>query len=185
MSDGLYAANVARETIEKGERGVVLVGGAHSSLEQLYPFGRGKTLTMERPRMGFMLHKTYGDQVFQILFHNQGLLNSNRISEFVERVASQRNSKPFGCDMRDSPFGMLNDSRASHFQLQPGLCVSDIAAGYIYLKPISKQNRCEWMDGYISKGMFHKHQQYYEMKTGKSLDGPKDANKAFRSYKGW
>ena len=185
MVDGLYAANIARETIEKGERGVVLVGSAHSSLDQLYPFGKDGALFREKPRMGFMLHKKYGDRVFQIVFHNQGLVNSKRISEFIERVASWRDSKPFGCNIGDSPFAMLRDDKANHFQLQPTLCLSDIAAGYIYLKPISEQKRCEWIDDYISEDLFHKYKRYYEKKTGTSLDSPEDANKAFKSYKGW
>jgi uncharacterized RDD family membrane protein YckC len=185
MVEGLYAANVARETIEIGRKGVVLVGGAHSSLDQLYPSGKGKELTGERPRMGFMLHEKYGDQVYQILFHNEGLLHSNIISEFIEQIASQQDNEPFGCDMKGSPFGKLRDSRANHFQLQPGLCVSDIAAGYIYIKPISNQKRCEWLDGYISENMFLKYKFYYETKVGRTLGSPKDADKAFRSYRGW
>jgi hypothetical protein len=185
MLEGLYAANVAQETIEKGKRGIVLVGGAHSSLYQLYPFGEGTELLGEKARMGFLLHQKYGDQVFQILFHNDGILQSNKISEFIEQVASERDNKSFGCDMKSSPFGRLRDSSAHNFRLQPGLCLSDIAAGYIYLKPIAGQKRCEWLDGYISENMFLKYKYYYERKTGRSLSSPKDVDKVFKTYKGW
>ena len=123
--------------------------------------------------------------MFQILFHNNRILQSNKISEFIEQVSSERDKRPFGCDIKGSPFGRLMDCSAHNFRLQPGLCVSDIAAGYIYLKPIAEQKRCEWLDGYISEDMYLKYKYYYERKTETSLDSPKDVDKVFGSYKGW
>lgn len=186
MADGLYAANIARETIEKGERGVVLVGFAHASINQLWPAGVGTELRAEWARTGVMLHEKYGDRVFSIRFHNEDdIMLSDAITRFIERVASERGGRSFGCDMKGSPFGVLRDSSAADFQLQTGLCLSDIAAGYIYLKPIAEQKRCEWLNGYISEDMFAENRYYYEVKTGKSLHSPEEADQAFSAYTGW
>ena len=65
------------------------------------------------------------------------------------------------------------------------MCLSDRAAGYIYLKPIAEQKRCEWVKGYISEKMFAKHKRYYEAKIGKRLNSYEEANKAFMEYTGW
>lgn len=184
MTDHLYAANVARETIEKGERGVVLVGGAHTCLRQLWPHGQGARLIQERARMGFMLHERYGDRVFQIVLHN-GLASGDTVMQFIERVASQRQDQPFGCDIAGSPFAKLRDSGSGQWPLQPGLCFSDLAAGYIFLGPTAEQQRCEWVEWYISPQMFAKHRRYYEAKLGRALNDHEEANAAFRDYTGW
>ncbi|MFC1543421.1 hypothetical protein ACFL4K_02640 [Candidatus Neomarinimicrobiota bacterium] len=65
------------------------------------------------------------------------------------------------------------------------MCLSDRAAGYIYLKPIAEQKRCEWIEGYISETMFAKYRRYYEAKIGKRLNSAEEANKAFSAYTGW
>jgi len=186
MGDGLYAANVARETVEKGERGVVLVGAAHSSTNSLW--------LGNQARMGFMLRDKYGNQVFQISFHNYPAISdeenkylpvSHRLIQFIERVAFEQKPSPFGCDIKDSPFGTLRDNNAFHFKHQPGLCLYDITEGYICLKPVAEQTRCDWLNGYISEEMFAEHKNYYEAKTGKKLNSPEETDKAFSAYEGW
>ena len=64
------------------------------------------------------------------------------------------------------------------------MCLSDRAAGYIYLKPIAEQKRCEWIEGYISETMFAKYKRYYEAKIGKRLNSAEEANKAFSACTG-
>jgi uncharacterized RDD family membrane protein YckC len=184
IAEALYAANISRETVEKGERGVVLVGAAHSRINQLYPKTDGKKLTGEWARAGFMLHHKYGDQVFQILLHNHAILPRNIIN-LIESVNSRRDHRPFGCDIESSPFANLRDSTYSHFLVRSGLRLADIATGYIFLKTTAKQTRCEWLDGYISDKMFAKHKRYYELKAERKLHSAREANLAFSTYKGW
>jgi hypothetical protein len=137
MNERLYAASIARETIEKGDRGVVLVGFAHSSINQLWPHGADDKLYAERARMGYMLHHKHGDQVSQIVFH-PALYNNKPTIRFIEKVASERQHRPFGFDVKSSPFETLRAGSTSQARLQPGLCLSNLASGYIYLKPKSE-----------------------------------------------
>ncbi len=177
--DELMARNVERETIEKKERAIVWVGAAHSYTNYRRPgfISDGKVVT-EFSRMGFLLHQKYGDDVFQILMHD-GHYESleGAIRRFIEQIAHRRQDSPVGFDVVGSPFALLRDSDAFFFRHQPGACFSDLAAGYVFLKPIEDQETCDWLEGYISEDMFVNNKPYYEAKCGRKLTSAEEANR--------
>ncbi len=132
----------------------------------------------EFSRMGFLLHQKYGDEVFQILLHD-GHYESleGAIRGFIEQIAHRRQDLPVGFDVEGSPFALLRDSDALFFRHQPGACFSDLAAGYVFLKPIENQETCDWLEGYISEDMFVKNKPYCEAKCGRKLASAEEANR--------
>lgn len=180
--DEIMARNVEKEIIEKGERGIVWVGLNHDYIN--YRQARvinGKVIS-EWSRMGFMLHHKYGDQVFHIRLHTS--YNSPMIAKLIEKIATERENVPVGFDVVGSPFALLRNSDSGYFRFRPGVCFSDVASGYVFLKPENKLKRCEWLSGYISREMFVKNKPFYEAKCGRKLRNAKEANKFIASKYG-
>lgn len=174
--DELMARNIEKEIIEKKERGLVWVGANHSFTRYRRPRVFNGKVINEWSRMGFILHQKYGDQVFQIILHNQ-ITNGPNITGFMEMIANGQQNASFGFDLTNSPFARLRDNSYESFHYQPGVCLADLAGGYIYLKPLDKLEHCQWISGYISREMFVENKPYYEAKCGRELRSAKDANK--------
>jgi uncharacterized RDD family membrane protein YckC len=174
--DEIMARNVEKQIVETGERGIVWVGVGHAYTRFRQPAVVNGKVTREWARLGFMLRQKYDDRVFKIRLHNSSW-DSGGITEFVEQIATQRDNAPFGFGVDGSPFENLRDETSRYFRALPGLCFSDIATGYVFLKPISDQSHTPWLDGYISERMFLRHKPYFEAECGRKL---KDANEANR-----
>jgi uncharacterized RDD family membrane protein YckC len=177
--DEVMARNVEKQIVEKGERAIVWVGLNHDYIN--YRQARiinGKVFS-EWGRMGFMLHQKYGDKVFHIRLHT--FFNSPKIAKLIEKIAAERENVPVGFDVVGSPFALLRNSNSGYFRFRPGVCFSDVASGYVYLKPKNKLKRCEWLSGYISREMFVKNKPFYEAECGHKLNNAKEANKGIAS----
>jgi uncharacterized RDD family membrane protein YckC len=160
--DGIYARNVEKEIIEKGEKGIVWVGASHSPTNYVF--------RQKYARMGFMLHHKYGSRVFQIRLHEPYC--GEAIAALIERTAKG----PVGFDVASSPYGPLRDDSSIYFRHQPKVCFSDMASGYIFLKAYKRLNRCDWLNGYISKDMFVRNKPFYEALCGRKLKDHREAN---------
>ena len=79
---------------------------------------------------------------------------------------------------------LLRNSDSGYFRFRPGVCFSDVASGYVFLKPENKLKRCEWLSGYISREMFVKNKPFYEAECGRKLRNAKEANKFIASKYG-
>ena len=176
--DEIMARNVEKQIVETGERGVVWVGGGHAYTRFRQSFVRDGKVVRERARMAFMLHQKYGDRVFTIRLHDS-FGDSKGITEYIEQIAAQRENTPIGFNVDGSPFESLRDEKSHYYSMFHGLRFSDIATGYIFLKPIHSQSRTPWLDGYISEKMFFSHKPYYEAECGRTLKGANEANKVY------
>jgi hypothetical protein len=177
--DEVMARNVEKEIIEKGKRGIVWVGLNHDYINYRQARIINEKVFSEWSRMGFMLHEKYGEQVFHIRLHTS--FNSPKIAKLIEKAAAERENVPVGFDVIGSPFALLRNSDSGYFRFRPGVCFSDVASGYVYLKPKRKLKRCEWLSGYISRDMFIKNKPFYEAECGHKLRNAKEANKGIAS----
>jgi hypothetical protein len=177
--DEVMARNVEKEIIEKGKRGIVWVGLNHDYINYRQARIINEKVFSEWSRMGFMLHQKYGNQVFHIRLHTS--YNSPMIAKLIERAVAERENTPVGFDVVGSPFALLRNSDSGYFRFRPGVCFSDVASGYVYLKPVNKLKRCEWLSGYISRDMFVKNKPFYEGECGHKLNNAKEANKGIAS----
>jgi uncharacterized RDD family membrane protein YckC len=167
LRDEIMAINIENELIKKELKSIVLIGTAHSNThyaQQLYIMGTNKIIC----RMGCLLHRKYGNKIFQIRLHQWFLsptfnVEGPLIGEFLERIMDKRSNTPAGFNVENSPFANLRDTNTVYFYNQPKVNFNDIASGYIYLRPNRESNKCKWMEGYISKEMFMGNKVFYEL----------------------
>lgn len=171
--DEIMARNVQKEIFEKSKRGLVLIGGNHAFVKYRQPIVIGGQIIREWSRMGFLLHHRYGEEVFQITLH--GALSAG-ISDFMEQIISAGGLGPLGFEVSGSPFENLRDDKAHPYQT--GVCFGDLTLGYVFIRPRAGLTRCQWLDGYISQGMFLKDKPYYLAEYGWSLKSASEANRA-------
>lgn len=177
--DEIMARNVEKEIIAKGERAIVWVGAAHAYTTYRRPIVIDGNVLRELTRMGFMLHQKYGDKVFLIRLHDRPI-ESIAITTFIERIIIERGGKPSGFDLMGSPFGLLRDKDSDYFRHKLEICFSDMVPGYVFLKPLDEQKRCQWVKGFITQEMFAKYKPYFEAECGHKLNGAEDANNAYQ-----
>lgn len=164
--DGHYACHVERPAFRKGKRTVVLVGEAHSILCSTRPGTH---------RMGSMLHGRYDDQVTHVVFHNEYI--HGKIQELIEECAEQRSGRGFAFEVTDSPFAALRDGSAYFYSQQPKRRFADLVSAYVVLAPAHSLERCDWMDGYVSRYMFGRNKPMYELMVGRQLVDHREANR--------
>ena len=142
-----------------------------------------------------MLHKKYGDRIFQITFHkdlrppphHEG--PEPNFDKFIEDVIQQSGKEALGFDIRESPFAHLRDRNTQYFRFQPNVCFADITDGYLYLESVDESEICTWWDGYITKEMLLKNKPYYESLISSKLDSTvrlkdaEDTNSYFRKLR--
>jgi hypothetical protein len=174
--DEIYARNIEREIIEKGEKGVVWVGVSHAPVRFRYAAVVDSKIVRELPRMGFMLHQKYGNRVCHIMLHEP--LHGPRIARVIEESVSNAGGTEVGFDVTGSPWAALRDGNDPCYRGRPGVCFGDIADGYIFLKPMKALHRCAWLPGYISPQMFVRNKPFYELFARKGLKDSAAANEA-------
>ncbi len=158
--DELMARNIEREIIEKKERGIVWVGLMHSYTHYQQPIIMKGKLVRKFNRMGLLLHRKYGDRIFQVALH-ESYFNSV-MGKFIEPLMKERGNLPVGFDVPGSPFRDLRNNDSEDYHRYANLRFADKAPGYIYLKPIGELGKCGWLDGYVSRKMFLKNKPYYK-----------------------
>jgi uncharacterized RDD family membrane protein YckC len=179
VRDAFMAAQVDKEIIEKGQRGIVWVGRNHSYTGWAGPGPAGNL-----QRMGFLLHQRHGDRVFQIRLHGMDIPMAlvdrtyegpdPMMAEFLESVMQMRENEPVGFDVAASPLAMLRDEGSFEFHFDARLGFVDVAAGYVFLAPWRDLGTCEWLEGYISPEMF-----VPRRRAGVEIHDAQDANELF------
>ena len=158
--DELMAASVERQVLALGERGIVWVGSAHSYTHYRQAMVVEGQVVRRLSRMGVLLRARHGDGVYQIALHDPYFEPVMR--EVLEPVMALGGGSPAGFDVVGSPFASLRDGRDPEYAAQPGLCLADVARGYIFLAPRDQLRKCTWLEGYISDGMFARDRPYYQ-----------------------
>jgi hypothetical protein len=76
------------------------------------------------------------------------------IIDFLERIMMKNGNRPIGFDVDNSPFANLRDRKSLYFASHKEEVFSDIAQGYIFIKPIGKLGKMIWVKGFIDKSNF-------------------------------
>jgi hypothetical protein len=171
-NDELMAKQIEEKIIKKNKKGIVWVGGSHSYLNFIQPYG-------EKGRMAYILHKKFGEKIFQILLH--GVENSELLTKFLKDVISKSNFKQIGFDVISSPFGLLRDSTSMDFRNRPLVDFGDIACGYLYLCPVDSLKNCEFIPNFVTQVTFIKEKPFFEAVVGKQLKSADDVNKYYEN----
>ncbi len=135
------------EVLEKGAKALAHMGNAHA-LTAIYA----------RPTLGRWLREKYGDRVFQIWLHQHLLSKSGRkgLTPLIEAIMEKNGSRPVGFDVAGSPFSPLREHNSPYFHPSPDLVLSDVAMGYIFLKPLGATRKIAWVRGFIDESNFER-----------------------------
>ena len=75
---------------------------------------------------------------------------------FLERVFQLNDDRPVGFDVEGTPFAKLRDGDSYYFCFQRNVTFSDIAQGYVFLKPLRQLHKVSWADGFVTDSTFEK-----------------------------
>ena len=161
--DNFMAKVLEREVLQKGEKALVQVGGNHAFTHYRQPLVKKGKVLAEAKRFGFILHRKYDDRIFDISVHkwhfSPSLVNGTAeprspLGGLLEDVFKANENKPIGFDVIDSPFAALRDSNDYFFAYQKYVIFSDVAQGYVFLKPLKELNKITWAKGFINEENF-------------------------------
>jgi hypothetical protein len=193
--DNWLAGNVEKEILDKGQKGLILIGFNHSFTHYGQPrFDKTRKEMIGRwSRMGVLLYQKYGEKVFQIGLHleyepsmimREGDKGGDPVfTSFLERIMAVHGNKPVGFDVPGSPFADLRDARSYYFYWQPKVTFADLCQGYIFLKPFKALSPCSWMKNFINDEMFKKGRTYYEYAYKRKFKNSQEVNEFFASGK--
>lgn len=168
--DSHMAKIISREILEKGEKALVQIGYMHTFPHYRLPAVKdGKLVAEASPRFGYKLHEKYGERIFQVCMHQRQFgpevyLDENYSRPIVqsdlvgllERIFELNGNRPVGFDVQGSPFGNLRDEKIFFFAFQRYVLFSDIAQGYVFLKPLNELSKVTWIPGFIDDSNFEK-----------------------------
>jgi len=169
MARDAYMAEVFAKEATAGTGKVLLhTGYMHSFTHYRSPVVEAGKLVRElEPRLGGLLARRYGTRVFQICLHQwqfgpelfTGGQPSGRepLGGLLERALAATGKSAVGFDVEGSPFAPLRDRQSCYFAYQERVVFSDIAQGYIILKPLKDLGRhCTWVQGFVAARNFAK-----------------------------
>ena len=153
------------KVLKKGQKALVHIGGHHDFTRYRQPIVKNGKLVREiPPRFGCILYEKYKDKIFQIMLHRRHsspkiIITDEAKSQppligFLEDVLAKNGNVPVGFDVEGTPFAPLRDSKNYLFAYQNYVVFSDIAQGYIFLKPLKKLNLVSWAIGFVNKENF-------------------------------
>ncbi len=166
-ADKSMAQQVEKEILQKGYKGLVFVGIGHDWTQYQYP--PESTFGIDCKPMGGHLKEKYGDQVFQVR------AQCSADPSFIDRVMKHRNYESVGFNMQDSPFANI---LVPVYKGAPDVPWSRLACGSIYLGPRANFHSNTTIKGYVTKRMFHKYKEYYEVcfGNGRSFNSAKEVD---------
>lgn len=182
MRDAFMARQVERQVLERGERALVWVGAAHSTVRC-----RGPGDATGWGRMAYLLARKHPGSVTQVYLHDafgpgpRGTSAENGVSDLVERLMERRGNVPLGWEVTGSPFEALRDPHHWSFGSDPARSFGDLACNYLFLAPRSRLGRCEWLAGYVTPRMLAANLPFYEAigrRTGTPVSDTASADRA-------
>ena len=150
------------KVLKKDQKALVHIGGHHDFTRYRQPIVKNGELVREiPPRFGCILYEKYKDKIFQIMLHRRHsspkiIITGEAKSQppligFLEDVLAKNGNVPVGFDVEGTPFAPLRDSKNYLFAYQNYVVFSDIAQGYIFLKPLKKLNLVSWANGFVNE----------------------------------
>jgi hypothetical protein len=154
--DTSMAQQVEEHILQKGCKGLVFVGLGHDWTQYQYPLEA--TFGIDFVPMGGRLKEKYGDRIFNVR------TQCSADPSFIDQVMKRRNYERVGFNMQDSPFANI---LVPVYKGAPDVPWSRLACGSIYLGPRASLHSNTTIKGYVTKRMFHKYKEYYEVSFGK------------------
>jgi hypothetical protein len=118
--------------------------------------GASHAVTCHGIRLATVLRKKYGPRLFQVHLHDRipAGRKTSSLTDRLERLITLSGGKPLGFDVVGSPLAGWADPAAIWWRMAPKAKFSDLAMGYVYLKPHAKLRRARWIEGFITEEHF-------------------------------
>jgi hypothetical protein len=140
-----FMAKTVLEYVSKPGRRILVYAGANHAFTRYYQpeFPRQKRVERFMDRMGNILWRELGEEVYTISFHRPWQCRDGEkwsrclpLDGVIDCAAILVNH-PIGFDVQDSPFGSLNISQDFYFGMgYPSLRFGDMNDGYVWNVPI-------------------------------------------------
>ena len=172
--DTSMVQNVEKEIFQKGHKGLVFVGLGHDWTEYRYPaevnFG------IDLKSMGNLLKERYGDRIFNVR------TQCSADPSFVDQVMKRRNYERVGFNMQDSPFANI---LVPVYRGAPDVPWSRLTCGFIYLGPRTSLHSNTTIKGYVTKRMFEKYKEYYNVcfGNGRNFSSPEEVDEYLQQHR--
>ncbi len=163
VRDQFMAKLLTREVLEKDRKTLVHIGNSHAYTRYRRPIVKNEELVLEsRGRLGSILHQQYGSRILHVALHQwsfprESVTGDNNVSPrkpmggVLEKIFAKNNNTPVGFDVFNSPFADLRDNEDCHFAFQQYVTFSDIAEGYVFLRPLDELHKTTWADGFVNE----------------------------------
>ena len=172
--DTSMAQQVEKEILQKGHKGLVFVGLGHDWTQYQYPLE--VTFGIDFKPMGSRLKEKYGDRIFNVR------TQCSADPSFIDQVMKRRNYESVGFNMQASPFANI---LVPVYKGAPDVPWSRLACGSIYLGPRASFHSNTTIKGYVTKRMFHKYKEYYEVcfGNGRNFNSAKEVDEYLQQHR--
>jgi hypothetical protein len=179
-----YMADMFIDTYGKDNKGKAIIHtGFNHSFWDFLSYGN---------RMGYYLHQTYGNRIFQICLHHNFYIGNTKqsiddfyIPEFIDEIYYGNNNKPIGFDIIGSPFENIKDNISDFFIHDDKTVFGTVTKGYIVLKPLIDIEPTSFVEDFIDSSNFEKAKEiiktrgWFEISDNISID---ELNKKLSSF---
>jgi len=153
------SARIKKLILDKNDKILILTGTLHALTRYqmpMYDYLAPDFYNLNNSGMGNLLYKMAPTKVFTILMHfpfysrqyGPSVLVSPANGE-LEKLMAKFNNQPVGFDLVNTPIGNLVDN-SLYAEGHPGLHLSQIGDGYVFLKPFRQLEGCSVDDRFLN-----------------------------------
>jgi hypothetical protein len=145
-------AKILHKELVKKNKKALIYAGAHHAFTRFnlpnYDFKRKQLLGHHKDRMGNVIFQKVPHKVFNICLHypwpSQKSLNEfvYPVDGAIDQVMAEFDDQRIGFDVKDSPFGLLQDNNIYYSLGYDDFTLGRFCDGYIYQRPISGYEGC-------------------------------------------
>ncbi|MGD6818291.1 ChaN family lipoprotein [Metabacillus sp. 113a] len=146
-----FRANlVEREILSKGEKLLVLTGTPHAYTKFKFPVvdsNADEFYSLQGGGFGNRLHEKFGSKIFNVLIHqpaihiNTLLPHATKGIKTIETVMERLDYQPVGFDLMNTVMGEIPDDGYNSIPYE-NFTLKEVSDGYIFTKPLRKQQGC-------------------------------------------
>jgi hypothetical protein len=152
--DLIMAENAERETLARGVKAVLFVGGGHDQTH----LGAPPEQPYRRPIMAKVLHDKYPGRVFQVAGDGGQFSVAQRAMEALQHKVS-------GFDLYASPLASVLSADMG----SPERTMASLARGYVYFGSCQQLHGNTPIKGYVTDEMYARYRTYFEVDFGVKL----------------
>ena len=151
---------ILKEFVEKDKKALIYSGSHHAFThyhQPVYDFENKKFIRFNKTRMGNIVYQKIPERVFNIFLHSpwSTIKSFNEhnypVDGVIDRVMKEFQEKRVGFDVKDSPFGKLEDNDTYYAAGYDNFTLSTFCDGYVFQKHFSDYEGCAVDEAFITE----------------------------------